>query len=273
MEAFPANFVATKIHTDVTLNRLKKIENDMKSLRKKVVESFNGKTAYHTEITHTIAPDLSEEEQRNYYKMVKEELESRGFTVRGKIAANTVTMVVFTNAPRTNEIDRVLRAYSNEKEDNTGGEDAEISSLQSPKSQSTSSTPKSPTPSTPQQPSCKSPTPPTQQPSCKSPNPLTSSTTSSTSNANVPKQRPTSPPVLVRRSSTTVVLTDPPAAKITTTPVTTPVTTSSTVPVTTSNTASLITSPATSTPPAPNSNTNEINMDFIKERLSTVVKK
>lgn len=119
MEQFPSSFVAQKIQSDVVNNRLKKIEQDMKALRKKIVKSFHGSVHYHSEVTHEMISDLSEEEQKNFYCMAKDELQQRGFVVRGKITGNVLSLIMFSNAPRTNEMDRVLRQYSEDHEEKT----------------------------------------------------------------------------------------------------------------------------------------------------------
>jgi hypothetical protein len=59
-------------------------------------------------------PDLSDEEQKAFYCMAKDELQQRGFTVRGKITSGVLSLIIFSNIPRTNEMDRVLRLYSDE---------------------------------------------------------------------------------------------------------------------------------------------------------------
>jgi hypothetical protein len=115
MENFPDTFVATKIQIDVTMNRRRKIELDMKRFREKIVKSFEENTVYHAEVSHRLLPDLSDDEQKECYAAVKKELEDRGFTVRGKLFNNAISMVIFSNSPRTNEMDKVLKQYS-EKE-------------------------------------------------------------------------------------------------------------------------------------------------------------
>lgn len=116
MEQFPAQFSAAKIQHDVIQNRMKKIEQDIRILRKKIVKSFQHNVKYHSEVTHALLPDLTEEEQKGFYCMVKDELQQRGFTVRGKIAEGVLSLIIFSNVPRTNEMDRVLRQYSNTEE-------------------------------------------------------------------------------------------------------------------------------------------------------------
>lgn len=115
MDSFPTSFNASKVQVDIAANRLKKIEQDMKSLRKKIVDSFQNQTNYHSEVIHAIAPDLSEEEQKDYYKIIKEELETRGFTVRGKMNDNVLSLVVLSHTPRTHEMDKILKAFSDKE--------------------------------------------------------------------------------------------------------------------------------------------------------------
>jgi hypothetical protein len=112
MESFPTIFVATKVSTDVIQNRHKKIEQDMKILRQKIVNSFQGRTQYHTKIKHQLLPDLNESEQREYYKIIKKELEERGFTVRGEISNGIISLIIFSHAPRTNEMEKILKQYT-----------------------------------------------------------------------------------------------------------------------------------------------------------------
>lgn len=121
MDSFPSTFVAVQVHINIAANRLKKIEQDLKCLRKKIVDSFQGQTRYHSEVTHNFLPDLSEEEQKHFYKIIKEELEERKFTVRGKINNDMISLVIFANTPRTHEMDRILKAFSDKdiKLDNT----------------------------------------------------------------------------------------------------------------------------------------------------------
>lgn len=119
MEQFPSSFLAQKIQSNVVSNRLKKIEQDMKALRKKIVKSFQGSVHYHSEVSHEMLSDLSEDEQKNFYCMVKDELQQRGFVVRGKIVGNVLSLIMFSNAPRTNEMDRILKQYSEDHEDKT----------------------------------------------------------------------------------------------------------------------------------------------------------
>jgi hypothetical protein len=114
MDSFPSSFVAKKVKTVVVSNRIKKIDQDLKCLRTKIVESFQGNVMYHSEVTHNMLPDLSDEEQKAFYCMAKEELQQRGFTVRGKITSGVLSLIIFSNIPRTNEMDRVLRLYSDE---------------------------------------------------------------------------------------------------------------------------------------------------------------
>lgn len=117
MENFPSSFMAKKVISKVNYYRLKKIEDDMKSIRKKIVKSFHGNVHYHSEITHDMLPDLTEEEQKNFYCMIKDELQQRGFVVRGKILGNKLTLIVFSNTPRNIEMDRVLKQYSEDMSD------------------------------------------------------------------------------------------------------------------------------------------------------------
>jgi hypothetical protein len=119
MEQFPSSFVAQKIQSNIVNNRFKKIEQDMNALRKKIVKSFQGSVHYHSEVSHEMLSDLSEDEQKNFYCMVKDELQQRGFVVRGKIVGNVLSLIMFSNAPRTNEMDRILKQYSEDHEDKT----------------------------------------------------------------------------------------------------------------------------------------------------------
>ena len=119
MEHFPSSFQAQKIQHGVVANRIKKIEQDLKCLRKKIVKSFHGSVHYHSEVSHKMLPDLSEEEQKNFYCMVKDELQQRGFVVRGKISGNNLSLIMFSNAPRNNEMDKVLKSYSDSSDPTT----------------------------------------------------------------------------------------------------------------------------------------------------------
>ena len=112
MEKFPTKFSAQKIQSDIVHNRRKKIERDLKLVRKKIVQSFQGSVTYHSEVIHEMLPDLSEEEQKSFYCSIKDELKQRGFTVRGKIENKQLSLIIFSNIPRTNEMDKVLRHYS-----------------------------------------------------------------------------------------------------------------------------------------------------------------
>ena len=132
MEQFPSSFVAQKIQSNVVNNRFKKIEQDMKVLRRKIVKSFQGSIHYHCEVSHQMLSDLSEEEQKNFYCMVKDELQQRGFVVRGKIVENVLSLIVFSNAPRTNEMDRVLKQYSEDHEEKTSESKQSLSVPNSP---------------------------------------------------------------------------------------------------------------------------------------------
>jgi len=115
MEQFPPSFQAQKIQHDVVVNRIKKIEQNLRLLRQKIVKAFHGNVHYHIEVSHEMLPDLSEEEGKNFYCLVKDELQQRGFVVRGKITGHVLSLIVFSNAPRTNEMDRVLKAYSDDE--------------------------------------------------------------------------------------------------------------------------------------------------------------
>ena len=141
MEHFPSSFQAQKIQHDVVANRIKKIEQDLKCLRKKIVKSFHGSVHYHSEVSHEMLPDLSEEEQKNFYCMVKDELQQRGFVVRGKISGNNLSLIMFSNAPRTNEMDKVLKSYS---EDHHGDPSDTDSRSSTPEGKKVSSVPNSP---------------------------------------------------------------------------------------------------------------------------------
>jgi len=112
MDTFPSTFVATKIQSDVISNRLKKIEQDIKCFRQKIVQSFQGATLYHTEVSHELLPELSEDDQKDFYRIIKEELEVRGFIVKGKINNGMISLIIFSNTPRTSEMDKVLKLYS-----------------------------------------------------------------------------------------------------------------------------------------------------------------
>jgi hypothetical protein len=152
MEQFPSSFVAQKIQSNIINNRFKKIEQDMKDLRKKIVKSFQGSVHYHSEVSHEMLSDLSEEEQKNFYCMVKDELQQRGFVVRGKIVEKTLSLIVFSNVPRTNEMDRVLKQYSEDHEDKNP---ESKQSLSVPNSPSKSTERKSKIPSVPKTPKVK----------------------------------------------------------------------------------------------------------------------
>ena len=141
MEQFPQTFVATKIQVDVTMNRMKKMEDDLKVLRKKIVDCFENRTIYHAEITHTLIPDLLPAEQSEFYHMIKQELVDRQFTVRGGVKDGEISMVIFSNKPRTHEMDKILKQYSNS---------TNISSIYSSSTAASSTTPTTtPTTTTP----------------------------------------------------------------------------------------------------------------------------
>jgi len=125
MENFPSSFMPKNVISKVNYYRLKKIEDDMKCIRKKIVKSFQGNVNYHSEITHEMLPDLSEEEQKNFYCMIKDELQQRGFIVRGKIQENKLTLIVFSNTPRNIEMDRILKQYSEEFSDTSSNASSE----------------------------------------------------------------------------------------------------------------------------------------------------
>lgn len=76
------------------------------------MQSFQGSTLYHTEVSHELLPELSDEDQKDFYKIIKDELEVRGFTVKGKINNGIISLIIFSNTPRTSEMDRILKLYS-----------------------------------------------------------------------------------------------------------------------------------------------------------------
>lgn len=142
MEHFPSSFQAQKVQNDVVANQIKKIEQDLKILRKKIVKSFHGSVHYHSEVSHEMLSDLSEEEQKNFYCMVKDELQQRGFVVRGKISGKTLSLIMFSNAPRTNEMDKILKSYSEDHQNNETSDKGSRSST--PEGKKVSSVPNSP---------------------------------------------------------------------------------------------------------------------------------
>ena len=109
MDSYPNKFFARNVQSDINLNRLRKIEDELKIIRNKIVDSFQTSVSYHSEVHHDLLPDLSEDEQKSFYCMIKDELSQRGFTVRGKCGDGQLHLVIFTNEPRTTELDRVLR--------------------------------------------------------------------------------------------------------------------------------------------------------------------
>lgn len=112
METFPNKFFARNVQSDIDQNRVKKIEQELRIIRNKIVDSFQSSVSYHSEIQHDLLPDLSEDEQKGFYCMIKDELSQRGFTVRGKCSNGQLQLIIFSNEPRTSEMDRVLRQTS-----------------------------------------------------------------------------------------------------------------------------------------------------------------
>jgi hypothetical protein len=74
--------------------------------------------------------------------MVKDELQQRGFVVRGKISGNTLSLIMFSNAPRTNEMDKILKSYSEDHQSETPDTGSRSST---PERKKVSSVPNSPT--------------------------------------------------------------------------------------------------------------------------------
>lgn len=103
MDSFPETFVATKVNIDVAMNRGKKIEHDIKILRKKIYSSFQGVTDFYVPISHEFQCDCSPEEKKNCYTQIKDELEERGFVVKGNIVGNTIHLLIASNQPRSND--------------------------------------------------------------------------------------------------------------------------------------------------------------------------
>jgi hypothetical protein len=100
MDQFPDLFQATKIHVDVSLNRGKKIEEDVTVLRKKIVKAFKNLTQYYVEISHDFVSEFTLEDCRNCYLQIKRELEGRGFVVKGKFQDHALKMLVACINPR-----------------------------------------------------------------------------------------------------------------------------------------------------------------------------
>jgi hypothetical protein len=100
MDKFPDLFQATKIHVDVSLNRGKKIEEDVTVLRKKIVKAFKNLTQYYVEISHDFVSEFTPEDCRNCYMQIKTELEGRGFVVKGKFQDHALKILVACINPR-----------------------------------------------------------------------------------------------------------------------------------------------------------------------------
>ena len=111
MNNFPVKFFAHHVQTDVEQNRMKKIEQELKIIRNKIVDSFQSSVSYHSEVQHDLLPDLTEDEKKSFYCTIKDELSKRGFTVRGKCTDGQLSLIIFSNAPRTVEMDRILKQY------------------------------------------------------------------------------------------------------------------------------------------------------------------
>jgi hypothetical protein len=111
MNNFPVKFFAHHVQTDVEQNRMKKIEQELKIIRNKIVDSFQSSVSYHSEVQHDLLPDLTEDEKKSFYCTIKDELSKRGFTVRGKCTNGQLSLIIFSNAPRTVEMDRILKQY------------------------------------------------------------------------------------------------------------------------------------------------------------------
>ena len=111
MDTFPMKFFAQNVQTDIEQNRMKKIDQELKIIRNKIVDSFESSVSYHSEVQHDLLPELTEDEQKGFYCMIKEELSQRGFAVRGKCTNGQLSLIIFSNAPRTTEMDRVLKQY------------------------------------------------------------------------------------------------------------------------------------------------------------------
>ena len=112
MESFPGSFHAAKVEMDVVQNRYRKIEQDMKKFRKKIVEAFRDCTVSHIEVSHELMNDLSETEQKEFYKILKDELEQRQFVVRGKLENNIITFIIFSKYLSSIETEKVLKNYT-----------------------------------------------------------------------------------------------------------------------------------------------------------------
>lgn len=119
LDKFPKTFVARKIKTNIAGNRFKRIEQDMKRFRKKIVDKFNTSVKYDIRVTHELLPELTEDEQKEFYNIMKTDLKNRGFTVRGTITGGprqrVITFIIFTNKPKSSEIHRVLKEYEEQK--------------------------------------------------------------------------------------------------------------------------------------------------------------
>ena len=130
METFPTKFFARNVQSDIDQNRMKKIEQELKIIRNKIVDSFQSSVSYHSEVQHDLLPDLSEDEQKSFYCMIKDELSQRGFTVRGKFNNGQLHLIIFSNEPRTTEMDRVLRPKTEVKRSRSSSVDAHSSGRQ-----------------------------------------------------------------------------------------------------------------------------------------------
>jgi hypothetical protein len=103
MDKFPTTFCATKVHIDVTLNRGQQIEEDLKTLRKKIVATFKDHTEYHACIDYKFTSDCTPAQRKACYMKIKLELEERQFIVQGKLKGSTLKMLVSSEKPKHND--------------------------------------------------------------------------------------------------------------------------------------------------------------------------
>jgi hypothetical protein len=109
METFPDSFVADKIFDSINSNRKQKLEQDLKFLRKKIYDAFKGKTNYHVEIIHTLPEELNDVEKKEFYRAIRAELHERNFVVKSHLIDNNICLIIFSNTPHTNEMDKILK--------------------------------------------------------------------------------------------------------------------------------------------------------------------
>ena len=109
MENFPQSFHADKVVSTININRKQKLEQDLKILRKKIFDAFQGKTNFHVTISHPLPEDLNDLEKKEFYHTIRAELNDRKFTVKGHLSDTTIDLIIFSNHPHVNEMEKIIK--------------------------------------------------------------------------------------------------------------------------------------------------------------------